>query len=161
MRKLLYIFLALFIVGCAVYNYDKVREIPKPKYTPPGTIWLKDNLFIDNNEVANVNYREFLFWLSYFKSPLYKTMLPDTTVWGDKTIYYFSYNVGLGFKFSNTYLRHPAYNDNPVVGISYYQAVEFCKWRTDRVNAFLYILKNKPKWNIDSTYPNAPKIVEY
>lgn len=35
---------------------------------------------------------------------------------------------------TNNYLRHPAYADYPVVGVSWIQAVEFSKWRTDRVN---------------------------
>ena len=34
----------------------------------------------------------------------------------------------------NNYLRHPAYADYPVVGVSWVQTTEFCKWRTDRVN---------------------------
>ena len=28
----------------------------------------------------------------------------------------------------------PAYNNYPVVGISWVQATEYCKWRTDRLN---------------------------
>jgi hypothetical protein len=32
------------------------------------------------------------------------------------------------------YLRHPAYASYPVVGVNWIQAVEFSKWRTDRVN---------------------------
>ena len=32
------------------------------------------------------------------------------------------------------YLRHPAYANYPVVGVNWIQAVEFSKWRTDRVN---------------------------
>jgi gliding motility-associated lipoprotein GldJ len=32
------------------------------------------------------------------------------------------------------YLRHPAYQDYPVVGVSWRQATDFCVWRSDRVN---------------------------
>jgi formylglycine-generating enzyme required for sulfatase activity len=36
---------------------------------------------------------------------------------------------------TNNYLRHPAYaRSYPVVGVNWIQAVEFSKWRTDRVN---------------------------
>ena len=35
---------------------------------------------------------------------------------------------------TNNYLRHPAFADYPVVGVSWKQAVEFSNWRTDRVN---------------------------
>jgi len=34
----------------------------------------------------------------------------------------------------DNYLRHPAYAEYPVVGVSWIQAVEFAQWRTDRVN---------------------------
>ncbi|MEO1435371.1 MAG: SUMF1/EgtB/PvdO family nonheme iron enzyme, partial [Bacteroidota bacterium] len=44
--------------------------------------------------------------------------------------------------FVETYLRHPSYDDYPVVGVSWIQANEFCKWRTDRVNEFILIEKS-------------------
>jgi formylglycine-generating enzyme required for sulfatase activity len=37
----------------------------------------------------------------------------------------------------NNYLRHPAYANYPVVGVSWIQAVEFSKWRTNRVNELM------------------------
>lgn len=37
------------------------------------------------------------------------------------------------------YLRFPAYNEYPVVGVSWEQANEYCAWRTDRVNEFILI----------------------
>ena len=35
---------------------------------------------------------------------------------------------------SENYLRHPAFSDYPVVGVSWLQANQYCKWRTDAVN---------------------------
>ena len=35
---------------------------------------------------------------------------------------------------TENYLRHPAYGEYPVVGVSWIQAVEYANWRTDRVN---------------------------
>ena len=35
---------------------------------------------------------------------------------------------------TTNYLRHPGYAEYPVVGVNWIQAVQFCQWRTDRVN---------------------------
>jgi gliding motility-associated lipoprotein GldJ len=37
------------------------------------------------------------------------------------------------------YFRHPAYNDYPVVGVTWLQASDYCIWRTDRVNEGILI----------------------
>jgi gliding motility-associated lipoprotein GldJ len=37
------------------------------------------------------------------------------------------------------YLRHPSYQQYPVVGVNWLQANDFCSWRTDRVNEILMI----------------------
>jgi formylglycine-generating enzyme required for sulfatase activity len=60
--------------------------------------------------------------------------LPDTLTW---------YNLewvsdSLVNVFAQYYFRHPAYNNYPIVGISYEQAIEFCKWRTMVANQFSY-----------------------
>ena len=36
----------------------------------------------------------------------------------------------------NDYFSHPAYQDYPVVGISWNQAVAFCNWRTNFKNGY-------------------------
>jgi formylglycine-generating enzyme required for sulfatase activity len=41
-----------------------------------------------------------------------------------------------------SYLRHPGFNDYPVVGVSYEQATEFCKWRTLAVNYYVHCKNN-------------------
>jgi len=88
-----------------------------------------NSFFIDETEVANVHYREYIYWLentfSNDTAILNKT-LPDTLVWREELAYNEPY--------VEYYFRFPSYNYYPVVGVSWRQAHDFCIWRTDRVN---------------------------
>lgn len=95
------------------------------------------SFYMDENEVTNADYREYLYWLKRVYSgsypEIYETALPDTTVWRDK--------LGYNETYVENYLRHPAYNFYPVVGVSWEQAMRYCSWRTDRVNEQILIDK--------------------
>jgi formylglycine-generating enzyme required for sulfatase activity len=56
---------------------------------------------------------------------------PDTLCWVADFTY--SYNE----PYSTMYLWHPAYDNYPVVGVSWKQATAFCIWRTQKMNRFL------------------------
>lgn len=91
------------------------------------------SFFMDETEVTNVMYMEYLDWLKRVFPPeeenyknIYVGALPDTLVWRNA--------LGYNETMTNNYLRHPAFSYYPVVGVSWVQAVEFSKWRTDRVN---------------------------
>jgi len=93
------------------------------------------SFYLDETEVRNVDYLEYLYWINrvYGQSypEVYKKALPDTLVWRDK--------LGYNEPFVESYLRHPAYRNYPVVGVSWSQANDFCVWRTDRVNERILI----------------------
>ncbi len=95
------------------------------------------SFYMDETEVSNVQWREYLYWLKrvYTSYPqVYRKAVPDTLVWRTP--------LGYNEPFVTNYLRHPAYNEYPVVGVSWLQANDYCLWRTDRVNEMLLVDKN-------------------
>jgi formylglycine-generating enzyme len=90
-----------------------------------------NSFYIDRTEVANIHYREYMYWINnVFDGDEYAAVrngaLPDTMVWRSEL----AYNEPL----VEYYFRHPSYNYYPVVGVSWRQAHDFCLWRSDRVN---------------------------
>lgn len=109
---------------------------------PPRTVTVS-SFYMDETEVANVHYREYTFWMQRSYGADYPELvarsLPDSTVWRDAL----SYNDPQ----VNYYFRHAAYNFYPVVGVNWYQANEYCKWRSDRVNEMILIKNGMIKKN--------------
>jgi gliding motility-associated lipoprotein GldJ len=89
------------------------------------------SFYLDQKEVSNKNYKDYLHWLEKVYMPTNQDSIvnqarPDTLVWRSEL----AYNEPM----VEAYFRHPSFNDYPVVGISWDQANEYCKWRTDRAN---------------------------
>ena len=125
------------------------------------------SFYIDETEVTNMMYLEYLDWIKRVYPPsnpnftaIYNGALPDTLVWRNR--------LGYSEVLVENYLRHPAYGNYPVVGVSWLQANEYAKWRSDRVGELLlqkegYLKKDsnildtsaESNFNID-TYVNAP-----
>lgn len=105
------------------------------------------SFYMDETEVANIDYLEYLYWLSRIFGADYpevhRKALPDTLVWRERL----AYNEPL----VETYLRHPAYRNYPVVGVSWLQANDYCSWRTDRVNEMLLIRQGILDYDPDQT----------
>ena len=125
------------------------------------------SFYMDETEVTNLMYLEYLDWIKRVYPPInpdfraiYNGAVPDTLVWRNR--------LGLSEMMVENYLRHPAFKDYPVVGVSWIQAVEFANWRSDRVAEMGlqeegYLKKDsnildtsaESNFNID-TYVNAP-----
>ncbi|PHR70863.1 MAG: gliding motility lipoprotein GldJ [Lutibacter sp.] len=98
------------------------------------------SFFLDETEVTNEEYLFYLEWLEkiFPKSDeqnkhIYTSALPDTLVW--------RHTLGANELLTENYLRHPSYSDYPVVGVSWRQANEYCKWRSDRVSEKILVDK--------------------
>jgi gliding motility-associated lipoprotein GldJ len=104
------------------------------------------SFYMDQTEVTNFHWLEYLYWIdrAYETYPMiYKNALPDTLVWRSP--------LGFNEKYVEYYLRHPAYRDYPVVGVSWLQANDYCKWRTDRVNEYILIREGILNFNVDQS----------
>ena len=93
------------------------------------------SFYMDECEIANVWYREYIYWLGRVYGQDYQNLIqqamPDSSVWRSALAYNEPY--------VKNYFWANAYNLYPVVGVNWYQASDFCEWRTDRVNEYLLI----------------------
>ncbi|MDB9793941.1 gliding motility lipoprotein GldJ [Flavobacteriaceae bacterium] len=129
-----------FIEG-GTYTKGNVKDNVMHDWNNTPTQQYVRSFLIDETEVTNSMYVEYLFWMNKVfakdkNSNLYKiytAALPDTLVWRNP--------LGFNEDMVNNYLRHPAFENHPVVGVSWQQATNYAKWRTDRVNE-LILVKN-------------------
>ncbi|HPE34425.1 MAG TPA: SUMF1/EgtB/PvdO family nonheme iron enzyme [Bacteroidales bacterium] len=123
----------VFIEGGTFVMGQNDEDIMFEHNNPPRRVTVR-SFYMDETEVTNLDYLEYLYWLRrvFVSYPeVYFKALPDTLVWRERL----AYNEPL----SQLYLRHPAYHNYPVVGVSWVQANDYCSWRSDRVNEMLLI----------------------
>ncbi|EDM42915.1 possible gliding motility-related protein; possible serine kinase [unidentified eubacterium SCB49] len=122
----------VFIEG-GTFTMGRVQDDPIRDFNNTPTQQHVMSFYMDETEVTNLMYLEYLDWLKKVFPPsnpiykdIYQNAVPDTLVWRNQ--------LGANEVMVKNYLRHPAFSNYPVVGVSWVQAVEFCEWRTDRVN---------------------------
>jgi len=89
--------------------------------------------YMDECEVSNIDYLEYLNWLKIvfvdIKEGLegvYDRALPDVKSWRRPAAFMEDW--------VENYFRSPAYRYYPVIGVSWIQATQYAEWRSDRVN---------------------------
>lgn len=158
----------VFVEG-GTFTKGKVQDDVMHDWNNTPTQQHVQSFYMDETEVTNMMYLEYLDWLKRVYPPsdenfraIYQGALPDTLVWRNR----------LGFNeiMTENYLRHPGYGEYPVVGVSWIQAVEFANWRSDRVNEYNlekagYLKRDAKTLEVTSdsnfstdTYINAPTL---
>ncbi len=104
-------------------------------------------LYADKFEVTNAEYREFMAdLLRNGKTEIFKQATIDTSGWTSKQAYNQPY--------VELYYRHPAYQNYPLVNVSYEAAKLYCSWLTSVYNSdpkrkfkkVIFRLPTKSEW---------------
>jgi gliding motility-associated lipoprotein GldJ len=158
----------VFVEG-GTFTMGKIEDDVMHDWNNSPTQQHVQSFYMDETEVTNKMYVEYLNWVKKVFPPteenyknIYEGASPDTLVWRDR--------LGYNETMTNNYLRHPSYAEYPVVGVNWIQAVEFSKWRTQRVNEALlekngYLKKNAKTADVTAdsnfdteTYLNSPTL---
>ena len=93
------------------------------------------SFFMDQYEIRNVDWREYTNWMEVVFArtapQLVDKAQPNKQIWREELAYNEPY--------LQNYFTHPAFDQYPVVGVTWEQAMDYCSWRTDRVNELALI----------------------
>jgi len=88
------------------------------------------SFYMDQYEIRNVDWREYTHWMNLVfgktAPKLVEKTYPNGKVWREELAYNEPY--------IEHYFTHPAFDQYPIVGVTWEQAMDYCSWRTDRVN---------------------------
>ena len=135
-------FFLVSILLCFGFSTHKKRN-----FIPPGTVKINDTLYADEAEVSNLSWHEYVYWTKVkfgLGSKEHLFTLPDSTVWQNQV-------ETKQYAYGMYYFR--IYRDFPIVGITYEQALAFCKWRTERVREYMWISKKYDLINFEYRLP--------
>jgi len=118
---------SMYLPAAESYNGLRTIDVSKLKFR-----YSEANL---NDAVKKKGRKDF------YKKTEPVAIYPDTTTWIKDFAY--SYNEPM----HNDYFWHQAYDDYPVVGVSWKQAKAFCAWRTLYKNAFIKKKKGRNQVN--------------
>lgn len=107
------------------------------------------SFYIQDREVTNLWYKLFLYDLAKTNPEKALLMMPDSSVWVKE--FTISYNEPL----MRMYFSNKAYDNYPVVGVNYHQAVAFAYWANEKVKSYLETLPLSKQVKIEFRLPSA------
>jgi hypothetical protein len=173
-KTLLYFCFYLCIIHAnAQRNYSAFDILKDSIIVPPNGILIANNVFLDDSEVMNLHYLEYLHFLVQDSSEqaIIKAY-PDTSIFGTKHLNHLLKHKNHYYKKKGekhiplsvihhdelkheptqkhhwwNYFSYTGTKHNPVVGISYEQALAYCAWRSLFItNLYNNVLKKKSKY---------------
>ncbi|WP_417589661.1 SUMF1/EgtB/PvdO family nonheme iron enzyme [Owenweeksia hongkongensis] len=111
--------LTILVGAIILSSFSPYRKNPAGTSNIPGL----HNTFLDKTEITNIAWKEYLYDIKEQEgadSDEYKQALPDLAVWE--------------MAYGENFTASKAYDDYPLVGVSYQQAIAYCEWRSERVS---------------------------
>jgi gliding motility-associated lipoprotein GldJ len=118
----------IFIQGGRTVLGSQEQDVMYSRDNVERTVTIQ-SFYMDETEVANIHWLEYIFYLKTDSSTnptLAANAMPDTSVWVRQLAYNDPYR--------DHYFRYPGFRYYPVVGVSWDQANDYCRWRSAKVN---------------------------
>lgn len=113
---------------------EKGEFVTAPRDNKPRRITVS-SFYMDQYEIRNIDWREYTNWMQLVfgktAPKLVAKVQPNVKVWREELAYNEPY--------LENYFTHPAFDQYPVVGVTWEQAMDYCTWRTDRINELALI----------------------
>ena len=92
---------------------------------PIDYVKVKGTFYISKYEVSNSDYKKYLTYLVQTEQvKLYLQSIPDTNLW-----------LKINAPYVSNYFSYPNYSNYPLVGITYENAVGYCRWLSEEYNS--------------------------
>jgi formylglycine-generating enzyme required for sulfatase activity len=133
------------------YKDDKSKILNREVPIDWNDATLKDNMYIEEKEkfyrTTQINPKKLIYTYTEGDKIIKILIYPDTLKWEKEFKYAFNEPM------TNMYFWHPAYNNYPVVGVTYNQALAYCHWKTEQLKKEFPNIGEGEKNNLEYRLP--------